>query len=265
MKLSKLKKEFTTPSIEYRSIPFWSWNDKLSTEELLRQVNDMKKHGMGGFFMHSREGLETEYMSAEWLSSIKSVVEEANRVGMRAWLYDEDRWPSGFAGGLVTKNGPQYYIKGLTLEILTQVPKDINFDVDEKGKIIAVFYISLSKDKKKMLSYKQVFAKDELPSLLKKNQYVVIFREECSQTSDWYNGYAYSDNLSFECVQKFIEQLMKHITAPSVDTSAETTPFLAYLPMSQTFAILGLPGKHLYLSPGRLSFHSISKTDVAMT
>ena len=29
---------------------------------------------------------------------------EAEKLNMRAWLYDEDRWPSGAAGGLVTKN-----------------------------------------------------------------------------------------------------------------------------------------------------------------
>jgi hypothetical protein len=58
---------------------------------------------MGGFFMHSREGLETEYLSDEWFELINACISTANELGMEAWLYDEDRWPSGFAGGFVTK------------------------------------------------------------------------------------------------------------------------------------------------------------------
>ena len=38
--------------VDYQSIPFWSWNDKLEPEELRRQIRAMKKAGIGGFFMH---------------------------------------------------------------------------------------------------------------------------------------------------------------------------------------------------------------------
>lgn len=47
---------------EYLLIPFWSWNEKLNTEETAYQVRVMYKAGMGGFFMHARGGLQTEYM-----------------------------------------------------------------------------------------------------------------------------------------------------------------------------------------------------------
>ena len=59
--LNDLRKQFASPGSQYRSAPFWSWNDDLEPEELSRQIRDMQQQGMGGFFMHSREGLETEY------------------------------------------------------------------------------------------------------------------------------------------------------------------------------------------------------------
>ncbi|MBC7319816.1 hypothetical protein H5T89_04155, partial [bacterium] len=65
--MDKIKVLFKDPVKNYRSIPFWSWNDKLDPEELDRQIRDMKSSGMGGFFMHSREGLETPYLSEEWM------------------------------------------------------------------------------------------------------------------------------------------------------------------------------------------------------
>ena len=86
-------------SPSYGSIPFWSWNDKLEESELRRQIRDMKELGMNGFFMHARGGLETEYLSDEWFDCINACVDEARKLGMEAWSYDENGWPCGFAGG----------------------------------------------------------------------------------------------------------------------------------------------------------------------
>ena len=84
---------------EYQSIPFWSWNDKLEEQELRRQIRWMKDNGIGGFFMHARGGLKTKYLSEEWMQCIDACVDEATKNGMQAWVYDENGWPSGFAGG----------------------------------------------------------------------------------------------------------------------------------------------------------------------
>ncbi len=91
-------------SPDYGSIPFWSWNDKLEESELRRQIRDMKNLGMNGFFMHARGGLETEYLSDEWFDCINACVDEARKLGMQAWSYDENGWPSGFAGGELLKD-----------------------------------------------------------------------------------------------------------------------------------------------------------------
>lgn len=88
-----------TDAKEYRPIPFWSWNDKLEKEKLLQQAQWMKDSGNGGFFMHARSGLLTEYLSEEWMQCIEACAEEAQKLDMKAWLYDENGWPSGFAGG----------------------------------------------------------------------------------------------------------------------------------------------------------------------
>ena len=59
--------------------------------------------GFGGYFMHSRVGLITEYLGDEWFDIINACSEYGDKVGMENWLYDEDRWPSGTAGGIVTE------------------------------------------------------------------------------------------------------------------------------------------------------------------
>lgn len=84
---------------KYQPLAFWSWNAKLDVEELRKQIRWMKEEGMGGFFMHARSGLQTEYLSDEWMNCIRACAEEAESLGMEAWLYDENGWPSGFVGG----------------------------------------------------------------------------------------------------------------------------------------------------------------------
>ena len=102
--------KFSEPDKKYRSIPFWSWNDRLDEDELRRQVREMARAGHGGFFMHARDGLLTPYMSDKWFSAIRAAAEEAQRAGIRAWYYDEDGWPSGSAGGAVTAAHPEHEV-----------------------------------------------------------------------------------------------------------------------------------------------------------
>ena len=89
---------------EYQSIPFWSWNDELDPEELRRQIRQMKEAGIGGFFMHARGGLTTEYLGEDWFRATAACIDEARRQGMDAWCYDENGWPSGFAGMKLLKD-----------------------------------------------------------------------------------------------------------------------------------------------------------------
>lgn len=51
--------------------------------------------GFGGFHMHVRTGMDTEYLSDEFMHLIRSCTDKAKNEKMLAWLYDEDRWPSG--------------------------------------------------------------------------------------------------------------------------------------------------------------------------
>ncbi len=120
-------------SISHGSIPFWSWNDKLEEKELRRQIDRMHELGMKGFFMHARGGLETEYLSEDWYNCIRACIDEAEKLDMEAWAYDENGWPSGFAGGILLKD-PKNHATWLHHEI-----SDIYPDGDD---VLGVYSIS---------------------------------------------------------------------------------------------------------------------------
>ena len=109
---------FRNPTKEYRGAPFWSWNCRLDQEELLRQIDILHEMGFGGFHIHVRVGLDTPYLGKEYMDLIAVCAEKARKLGMTLWLYDEDRWPSGTAGGTVTKN-PENRVRHL---LVTRTP-----------------------------------------------------------------------------------------------------------------------------------------------
>lgn len=108
--------DFKNVPKKYRPVPFWSWNEKLDTEETRRQAEVMDKAGMGGFFMHARGGLQTEYMSDEWFDNVAASADEAKKRGMYAWAYDENGWPSGFGAGKINGKGLKYQQKYLRVD-----------------------------------------------------------------------------------------------------------------------------------------------------
>lgn len=104
------------PPVNYRPVPLWSWNDLLEKEELERQMEEMHRVGIGGFFMHARGGLKTPYMSEAWLEAIQVCIAKSKELGMEAWFYDENGWPSGFGNGNVPALGLAYQQKRIAYE-----------------------------------------------------------------------------------------------------------------------------------------------------
>ena len=106
---------FRAPTKEYRAAPFWSWNGKLVPEILEKEIEAMAKMGFGGYYMHPRVGLATPYLSKEFMEMVRVCLEKGKKCRMNTYLYDEDMWPSGPAGGLVTDLSREHLEKYLVL------------------------------------------------------------------------------------------------------------------------------------------------------
>lgn len=205
----KLIEQFENPGADKRSFPFWGWNSTLDKEEIKRQIKEMKQAGVGGFFIHSRDGLETEYLGEEWMDCVKTAVEEAKKQGMYAWLYDEDRWPSGTAGGRVTSSGDEYRCKGLTMEVLpvTAYEKLTAFPADRNG-LLAIYRAVIDGDSIK--EYERLSLREDgervATEAFAEDGVLLVVRLEVSAPSEWFNHEAPPDNLNPDCVRRFIEE-----------------------------------------------------------
>ena len=182
--MTDLAAAFADPGPAHRGKPFWCWNGDLDEAELLRQVRVLKDMGFGGFFMHSRTGLATEYLGEEWFRLTNACADEAARLGMEAWLYDEDRWPSGTAGGMVTAD-PRHRQTFVSLRFVA--PAGFAWD----GGVLAAFTATV--DGLALTDCHRLAAGAPPPADARS---VLVFRIEASEPSSFYNGSAYVDTMS---------------------------------------------------------------------
>lgn len=204
------KKLFENPTSEYRGAPFWSWNCKLNKEMLTEQIEYLKEMGFGGFHMHSRSGMATEYLSEEFFDLVKACVQKAKDENMLAWLYDEDRWPSGTAGGYVTRTKKfreKYLLFTRDKETgeVSGYPEGIE---DGITSFLACYDVVLNENGE-LLSGKRIGIDDNAEGT-KWYAYIKNY-EECG----WHNGQTYVDALSKEAIDEFIrithEGYKKHV------------------------------------------------------
>jgi len=193
--ISQLADSFNAPGNKFRGAPFWAWNDHLETTELRRQIRLMHEMGMGGFFMHARVGLGTAYLSDEWFQCVSTCIDEAEKFDMQVWLYDEDRWPSGSAGGLVTAD-PKYRARKI---ILNELSPDAVSTFKPSAVPLAIF---AGKVAGRHLSGLRRL--DSLTSKLQPGETLLHFQVEVVPCKSWFNGQTYLDTLSHEAVRKFI-------------------------------------------------------------
>lgn len=219
---STLDKElFKKPTSEYRGTPFWAWNSALKADELCRQIDIFKEMGLGGFHMHVRTGLEDEYLGKEFMKNIETCVNKAKNEQMLAWLYDEDRWASGAAGGIVTVNHAyrQRYISfspDYEKTVEEQKKKFAAFE-DDDIKLLTCYDIQLD-DEGYLISYKQINKDDEAQG----NKWYLFRCVEGDST--WFNNQAYLDTLNPEAVKKFVEVTHERYFEKTGDEFDKTVP-----------------------------------------
>ncbi|MBN2128825.1 MAG: hypothetical protein JW741_04985 [Sedimentisphaerales bacterium] len=194
MSFEKLSERFEEPGPAYRGKPFWSWNGELNEDELMRQIHVIKDMGFGGFFMHSRTGLATEYLGDEWFTLTNACADEAAKLGLEAWLYDEDRWPSGTAGGLVTKR-PEFRRQYMRLRTLPAAQFAWSDGV----------YAAFACDLNGIDFSNCMRITSDTRSSDYVNKTILVFSVEEMAKGSFYNGYTYADTMSREATDYFLE------------------------------------------------------------
>lgn len=201
------KEKFENPGSEYRAAPFWAWNCKMTEAEIDNTLDALKAMGMGGGHIHCRTGMDNPYMGEEFLNLVKYSWKKSREKDMLTWLYDEDRWPSGAGGGLVTRDH-KYRIRFLLFTPECQDGKEIgNSELRSSGQAIR-------SNERTFLGRYQVRLEDGYLAEYEKIDEDASLKEgfqewfaylEVSGDNPWFNNEAYLNTLDKEAVKRFIQ------------------------------------------------------------
>jgi len=190
-----LSGEFKEPPAEYTTSPFFVWNGEITRSEIDNFLNEFYKQGIKQVFVHPRPGLITEYLSNEWFDLFKYTVDHGKELGMKVWIYDENSYPSGFAGGHVPANMPESYNQGQGLRMRKSetLPDTAN-----------KFFLILKEENGSFKDITGTLTQEE-----GKNSKYYLFWKTYHEKSGWYGGFSYVDLLVPGVTQKFIELTMQ--------------------------------------------------------
>ena len=187
-----LRENFQNPGKEYRSAPLWVWNTDVSHEIIDFFLEDLKDKGFGGVFVHPRPGLITAYLSEDWFEKYKYTVARAKELDLHVWIYDENSYPSGFAGGHVPAQMPESYNQGQMLHLeITEVYEKNDDTFILLGETSDGTFVRLN----------------PLQDYEKGNYYA--FKKQTYEKSPWYGGYSYVDVMVEGVAEKFMEVTMQ--------------------------------------------------------
>ncbi len=187
--------QFKSPGKEFRPAPLWVWNADMNKGDIDRMLTELQETGFGGAFIHPRAGLITEYLSDDWFNLYKYAVEKGKELGLEMWIYDENSYPSGFAGGLVPEAMPESYNQGcgLALRKDTVIPENTDN-----------IFICLAKGENNTFTD----ITDRLADYKNKKGDYYLYRKTYYARTPWYAGYSYVDLLLPGVTEKFLEVTM---------------------------------------------------------
>jgi len=192
MCMANLQEAFSMPDKEFRSAPLWVWNTSMTTDDVDRMLSQLKEQGFGGAFVHPRPGLETEYLSEDWFSLWQYSVEKGKELGLDIWIYDENSYPSGFAGGHVPNEMPESYNQGQCLigAVKETVPDSCYMCLLREGDSFTDITSSINDYRNKKGTY-------------------YVYQLGMNTPSTWTGGFPYVDLMVKGVTEKFIDVTMK--------------------------------------------------------
>jgi hypothetical protein len=133
-------------------------------------------------------------LSKDWFGLWKAALDEAQRLDMNVWIYDENSYPSGFAGGWVPEEMPESRGRGLKFTETKTAP---TWSED----LVGLYRCDGDK-------YENVTAKAKAGQALSEGRFLAA-TEVRAASSPWFGNRSYVNLLSPGVTEKFLEVTME--------------------------------------------------------
>jgi hypothetical protein len=191
---------------------FWVINDGLNWEAIDRHIAAFTSAGVSALCIHPRSGLRIPYGSDEWFETIKAICDRCDRAGLDVWLYDEDPYPSGSAGGRITAEYPELRAHQIVRYAYQPTENDDRLFVFPVGRLL----------------WCGVVGKDDQPIAGSDlTNRVGMIRRNWTVLDPWDSRYYYPETPTYSCPRAWTFGEEYAVRVPAIDSSATLVAFVA--------------------------------------
>ncbi|MEO8825792.1 MAG: glycosyl hydrolase [Chthoniobacterales bacterium] len=142
--MKALRETWQMPPLGETYVGFWTFNHievegQLSEDEVCWQLDEMYSKGIREVVIFRFYSHDLPYLSDRWRKIVEAIFAHCKKRSMKVWLWDEDCWPSGNAGGALTQEHPEYRAR-----ILSHKVQDVKGGKRVKLAISEQFPVSVS-------------------------------------------------------------------------------------------------------------------------
>lgn len=195
------------PDTIYGTAPFWAWNGTMTEDSIKKTIAAIKESGFGGAFVHPRPGLTNAYLSEEWFSLWKTALEEAKRAGIKLYIYDENTYPTGYAGGQIMSRHPDCAAQSVKTRIFASLEELRQFQEDpvrpeEERKMLRLYKARRQGERISILEdVTEYFGEEPLENV----EILIGISLQQPYASAWFGGFPNTDILRPEVTKALLE------------------------------------------------------------
>lgn len=141
---AQLKEHFLTPPANCINHVIWGWNGNMNRKAICNDLDSIKKKGFRAVIIEAGYNMPYKYLSDGWFKAVRTGVIEAKKRGLKVWIIDEGKYPSGFAGGKFSEERPDLRMQALVVCNKISVKRGEYIDKDVPYGVLSAVAISRS-------------------------------------------------------------------------------------------------------------------------
>ena len=114
--MAQTEKEFMNPPAEACSHVILGWDGEINPSVIGNDLDAIQQKGFRNIIIEPGYHMNSPYLSDGWFANVCTMADSAAAHGMKMWIIDEGKYPSGMAGGKFSLERPDLCMQALVAD-----------------------------------------------------------------------------------------------------------------------------------------------------
>lgn len=112
----QMERDFMNPPAEFCNHLILGWDGKIDQQVIESDLDAIQAKGFRNVIIEPGYRMGAPYLSEQWFLNVRAMADAVAKRGMKMWIIDEGKYPSGMAGGKFSKERPDLCMQALVME-----------------------------------------------------------------------------------------------------------------------------------------------------